>query len=214
MIQLFNFIFILLFFGQPEKTAKQFGKINGVNYAASVKKQNSMKALSIGDTAPSFEGKDQNGNKIILSEMLKKGKVVLIFYRGQWCPVCNRHLSQLQDSLQMVLDKGAAVIAVTPERQEYIQKMIVKTNVAFPIIYDEEYRIMNAYGVAFKPKKVEVFIYNTMLGAKLKKANWDESNTLPVPATYIIDIDGKIKYAHFNPDYKKRASVKDILKNL
>ncbi|MCH8318549.1 MAG: AhpC/TSA family protein [Bacteroidetes bacterium] len=173
-----------------------------------------MKPLSIGDTAPSFEGKDQNGNKIILSEMLKKGKVVLIFYRGQWCPVCNRHLSQLQDSLQMVLDKGAAVIAVTPERQEYIQKMIVKTNVTFPIIYDEEYRIMNAYGVAFRQKKVEVFIYNTMLGAKLKKANWDESNTLPVPATYIIDIDGKIKYAHFNPDYKKRASVKDILKNL
>ncbi|MBD3631314.1 peroxiredoxin-like family protein [Cyclobacterium sp.] len=173
-----------------------------------------MKALSVGSVAPNFMGVDQNAQNINLNDLLNKGPVVLIFYRGQWCPICKKHLSKLQDELQTVLDRGASVIAVTPERQEYIQKTIVKTNITFPVIYDEGYKIMNAYGVSYKMKNTEAFIINTMLGASLKKANWDDSNTLPVPATYIIGIDGIIKYVHFNPDYKKRASVNEILKQL
>lgn len=177
-------------------------------------KCNAQTVAPKGSVAPRFTGTDQNGKAIDLNKLLEKGPVVLIFYRGQWCPLCNKHLSKLQNELQKILDKGASVIAVTPEKQENIQKTIVKTSVTFPIIYDEGYKIMNAYGVAFHPKKSEVLMYNTMLGAKLKNANWDNSNTLPVPATYIIGTDGKIKYVHFNPDYKERASIDEILKNL
>ena len=175
---------------------------------------NEMIKLSKGDQAPLFEGVDQNGENINLAELLKKGPAVLIFYRGQWCPVCSKHLSGLQDSLQMILDKGASVIAVSPEKTENIKKIIEKTNATFPILYDEGYKIMNAYGVAYKETAENVEKYNTYLNADLGNANWDGSNTLPVPATYVIGVDGKIKYVHFNPDYTDRASISEILKQL
>ncbi|MCH7612954.1 MAG: AhpC/TSA family protein [Candidatus Marinimicrobia bacterium] len=175
---------------------------------------NQMIKLSKGDRAPLFEGVDQNGENINLAELLEKGSAVLIFYRGQWCPFCSKHLSELQDSLQMILDKGVSVIAVSPEKTENIKKTILKTNATFPILYDEGYKIMNAYGVAYKETTENVEKYNTYLKADLENANWDGSNTLPVPATYVIGVDGKIKYVHFNPDYKDRASVSEILKQL
>ncbi|MCH8318904.1 MAG: AhpC/TSA family protein [Bacteroidetes bacterium] len=179
-----------------------------------IKNTNEMITLSKGDQAPLFEGVDQNGNNIKLTELLEKGPAVLIFYRGQWCPVCSKHLSELQDSLQMILDKEASVIAVSPEKTENIKKTIEKTNATFPILYDEGYKIMNAYGVAYQETAENVEKYNNYLNADLENANWDDNNTLPVPATYVIGVDGKIKYVHFNPDYTDRASISEILKQL
>ena len=114
----------------------------------------------------------------------------------------------------MILDKGVSVIAVSPEKTENIKKTILKTNATFPILYDEGYKIMKAYGVAYIETTENVEKYNTYLKADLGNANWDGSNTLPIPATYIIGVDGKIKYVHFNPDYKDRTSVSEILKQL
>ena len=186
------------------------------NKTIAIDDQNTNKMIKLlnGDEAPLFEGTDQNGNNIKLTELLEKGPVVLVFYRGQWCPICSRHLSELQDSLQIILDKGASVIDVSPEKPGNVKKTIEKTNVTFPVLYDEGYKIMKAYGVAYKETDENVEKYNNYLKADLKNANWDGSNTLPVPATYVIGTDGKIKYVHFNPDYTDRASVSEILKQL
>jgi len=164
--------------------------------------------------ATSFKTIDHNGNKIKLKKILKKGPVVIIFYRGQWCPICNKHLAKLQDGLEAVRAKGAQIIAVTPEKQENIDKTLVKTNITFPVIYDENYSIMRAYHVDFIPKKKTTLLYNTVLNANLKNIQSDDSQTPPMPATYIIGTDGKIKYVHFDPDYKNRAIIEEILKNL
>src|SRR5690348_16035733 len=70
--------------------------------------QQAPEGLFINSKAPDFKGTDQNGNTVRLKDLIKKGDVVLVFYRGQWCPFCNRYLSKLQDSLQLILDKGAS----------------------------------------------------------------------------------------------------------
>ncbi len=170
--------------------------------------------LEKGETAPNFKVTDHTGKDLELYEMLKEGPVVMIFYRGQWCPVCNKHLANLQEGLEEVKAKGAQIIAVTPEKQENIDKTIVKTNITFPVIYDVDYVIMKAYQVDFIPQKKTTMVYNTFLNADLKNAQSDDSQTLPVPATYIIGTDRKIKYVHFDPDYKNRASINEILENL
>lgn len=175
---------------------------------------NECNGLSVGDKVNDFFGTDQNGNKIQLSELLKKGKVVIVFYRGQWCPVCIPHLKKLQDGLMEIKEKGASILIITPEKQDNIQKTILKTSVTIPIIYDENYMIMEGFDVSFLPGKGLRFMYNTMLRAGLKNAHSDDSQTLPVPATFIIDTDSKIKWRHFERDYKKRASIKEILNQL
>ena len=69
--------------------------------------------LKVNDKAPDFSSKDQNGKIISLKDELKRGKVVLIFYRGQWCPYCNKELKSMEDSLSLITSKGATVVAVT-----------------------------------------------------------------------------------------------------
>ncbi|RLE01562.1 MAG: AhpC/TSA family protein [Bacteroidetes bacterium] len=170
--------------------------------------------LSVGNKVIDFHGTDQEGNKIQLSELLKRGKVVVVFYRGQWCPLCIPHLRKLQDGLMYLIGKGASILIITPEKQENIQKTILKTNIKIPIIYDENYKIMEIFDVAFVPGKGLRVMYNTMLRADLKHSQSDDSQTLPVPATFIIDTDSRIIWRHFDCDYKKRAIIEEILNQL
>jgi len=85
--------------------------------------QEAPEGLFINSKAPNFKAKDQAGNEVELKELLKKGKVVLIFYRGQWSQYCNMYLKKLEDSLQFIKDKGATLVAITPELPENILKI-------------------------------------------------------------------------------------------
>src|SRR6187455_1897869 len=80
--------------------------------------QERPEGLFINSKAPDFKATDQYGKEIRLKDVLKDSLVVLIFYRGQWCPYCNRQLKKLEDSLQLIKDKRAKLIAVTPEKTE------------------------------------------------------------------------------------------------
>jgi peroxiredoxin len=170
--------------------------------------------LKVGAKAPLFNLKDNAGKQIDLKNILKENKsVVLFFYRGQWCPHCNKHIKNLQDSLQLLSAKGAYVIGVSPETASGIDKTIAKTKASFSIISDKDYGIMKAYKVNYvmEPGLAERYKKN---GLDVALANGQTDYVLPVPATYIIDKSGKIKYVFFDKDYKKRPSVKTLAANL
>ena len=176
--------------------------------------QTSPKGLNVNDKAPEFSAKDQNGKMISLKNELKNGSVVLVFYRGQWCPYCNRALKQLEDSLQQIKAKAATVLTVTPEKQENISKTIAKTNSTFSILHDEGLQIMKLYDVAFKVDDKTIETYKKY-GIDFNEANGDINGAnLPVPAVYVINKEGKIVYKFFDVDYRKRSSVKEILEHL
>lgn len=173
-----------------------------------------QKGLKEGDKAPIFTGTDQNGKSVSLKDALKKHRsVVLFFYRGQWCPYCNKHIKELQDSLNLLTAKDAYVIGVTPETKENIDKTIKKTKAGFSIVQDKDDEIMKAYGVNFMMDEATFTKYKGY-GIDLEANNGNNRHTLPVPATYIIDRSGKIKYVHFDPNYQKRASVQLLLSKL
>jgi peroxiredoxin len=176
-----------------------------------VKTVEQANGLKVGHKAPVFSAMDADSNVFQLKEALQNGPVVIIFYRGFWCPVCNKHLGSLQDSLRLIENTGAKVIAISPEKPEYLDVMAEKTGAQFTLLYDEEYRIAKAYDVAYKPTRSQLFTYNVVLGGKLKKTHSDASQQLPIPATFIVNRDGIIVWRQFNRDYKKRASVKDIV---
>ncbi len=173
-----------------------------------------VEALVIGRKAPTIEAVDNSGNAINSDELVKKGKVVVIFYRGAWCPYCQRHMAAMQDSLEMVLNKGASVIVVTPETNESIGKMVEKSGATFSIVNDENYTIMNNYKVAYHLTKQTVPKYFGPVVNRTRKANGNDDDILPVPATYILDEDHKVIYAHFDKDYSQRSTVAEILSYL
>ncbi|MBN1987139.1 MAG: AhpC/TSA family protein [Prolixibacteraceae bacterium] len=178
------------------------------------KKVKEAKGLKVGSQAPGFSARDLKDNVFSLNSALGKGPVVLIFYRGQWCPFCNKHLKKLEQSLDKIYEKGASVVAISPEKSEFLKRTADKTKASFSLLYDEDYKIAEAFDVAFRPTKFERAIYNKILKADLKNAHSDDSQQLPIPATFIIGKDGKITWRHFNPDYKKRSTVDDIVKNI
>jgi peroxiredoxin len=175
--------------------------------------QDKPTGLNLSDKAPLFSAKDQSGKTVSLKKQLKSGKVVLVFYRGQWCPYCNKQLSQLEDSLSAITGKGATVIAITPEKAENIDKTIAKTKAGFSILHDKGLVIMNAYKVAFAVDEKTIVKYKGY-GIDFTEANGSNGANLPVPAVYIIEKNGTISYKYFDTDYTKRASVKDILDHL
>lgn len=170
--------------------------------------------LKTGVQAPAFAAKDNSGKTLDLKSLLRAHKaVVLFFYRGQWCPYCNKQIKQLQDSLQLLTDKGAYVIGVTPETAENINKTIDKTHASFSIIQDSGYKIMKAYDVNYTVDPVLLGKLKNY-GVDLEKNNGNADHVLPVPATYVISKSGKIIYAHFDKDYTKRSSVSAIVSML
>jgi peroxiredoxin len=175
--------------------------------------QEAPKGLALQEKAPDFSAKDQTGTTINLKEQLKKGSVVLVFYRGQWCPYCNKQLSKLEDSLQLIKAKGASLIAVTPEKPENINKTVAKTKATYPILFDEGLQIMKSYDVAFAVDNNTIEKYKKY-GIDFTQSNGANGANLPVPAIYVINKEGVVVFRHFDADYRKRASVADILKYL
>ena len=175
--------------------------------------QDKPEGLFINSKAPDFRAKDQNGNEVSLKEMRKKGPVVVVFYRGNWCPYCNRFLKKLQDSLQYLSEKGAQVVAITPEATEGIDSTIQKTGVTFPVIYDQDMKIAEGYHVAFKVDDRTLARYKSA-GIDLLKNNQQKNAQLPVPAVYIVNREGSVTFRYFDEDYRKRVSVAEIRKNL
>ena len=167
--------------------------------------------LKKGDKAPLFAATDNTGKPLNLKAILATHKaVVLFFYRGQWCPYCNKQIKHLEDSLTLLSAKGAYVVGVTPETGENINKTIEKTRASFSIIQDKGYAIMKAYQVDYVMDDSMLAKYKNY-GIDIEKNNGNTDHVLPVPATYVIGKDGKLVFVHFDKDYTKRPSVKAIL---
>lgn len=169
--------------------------------------------LFINSKAPEFKLKDQSGVDVSLKELRKKGPVVVLFYRGNWCPYCSRQLKALQDSLGVLYDKGVQVVAITAEKQEGIDSTIRKSGAVFPILHDPDMKVAAAYQVAFPVDEKTVNRYK-MAGIDLAKTNGQKVVTLPVPAVYIVNKDGAVTYRFFDENYRNRVPVSEIARNI
>ena len=180
---------------------------------SSASAQEKPEGLFLNSKAPDFKLKDQSGIEVSLKELRKKGQTVVIFYRGNWCPYCSRQLKNLNDSLALIIAKGAQLVAITPEASAGIDSTITKTGAVFPILYDEGSKMAAAYQVSYKVDDRTVSRYK-MTGIDLLKNNGQKQVVLPVPAVYIINTEGTVTYRYFDENYKKRVSVAEILKNI
>ena len=169
------------------------------------------KGLLIGEAAPDFSGTTLDNEKLQLSVMLKEGPVVMFFYRGYWCPKCDRHLEAFADSLQMLTDIGLQVVAITPETVEGIERTVEQSGINFHVLSDPGGKIMADYDVDFKVTEDYSSRILKGKGVDIATSNGSDEAWLPVPATFIISTDQEIFWRHFNWNYGKRAGVRDIL---
>jgi peroxiredoxin len=170
--------------------------------------------LTPGDKAPSFTGYDQAGTQTELKNLLAKGPLVLFFYRGKWSAECSSYLNNLQDSVNIISDLGATLVAITPESIENVEQTVKFHNITFRVIYDCQEKIMDDYRLMYNVTPAYQDQIKKTLSIDIAVNNGRDKAHLPVTATYIISREGIITAAFINPDFSKRAPVKWIIRNL
>jgi peroxiredoxin len=205
-------IFLLLLFSM---TAVLKGQVIAVS-AFGIETENSPvpHGLQPGDKAPDFAGYDQAGKHVQSKEILKSGPIVLFFYRGKWCPVCSKYLNNYQDSINILLDMGVNVVAVTPESVENVEQTVNLHKLSFTVIYDCQEQIMKDYDVFFNVTRDYQDLVLKKYSIDIAGNNGRDAAHLPVPATYIISREGMIVAVQFDLDFNNRASVQWMIKNL
>lgn len=165
-------------------------------------------AKNVGDTAPKFTLQNALGKEVSLKTYLDKGPVVLVYYRGGWCPYCNLTLHYLQEELPNFKAQGATLIAISPEVPDQSITTAEKHELAFEVLSDVGNKVAKQYGVVFKLTDEVAKIYNEKFD--LNTHNGDNSNELPLAATYIINSAGVIEYAFLDVDYRNRAEPSEL----
>lgn len=167
--------------------------------------------LKVGDRAPDFNLKNAFGKSISLSSFTKKGPVILVFYRGAWCGICNIQLHSLNASLPTFKKYGAQLLAVTPQKPDRSQEQIKKDGYPFEIVSDLDYSVLKKYNLYFEIPEYIKKLNIEKFALDLADYNGEGRYGLPVPATYIVDEKGIIRAAYANTDYTQRMEPKDIL---
>jgi peroxiredoxin len=158
-------------------------------------------ALKMGQSAPEFTLPDAFGEEISLKTLLVKGPVVISFYRGEWCPFCNIELHGLQEALPKMQELGATLIAISPEKPDCGIVATQKNKLTFPVLSDFGNTVARQFGIVFQiGQELKEFSKNVFKN-DIALRNGEDSYELPVPATYVIDTTGLIRFAHVDVDY-------------
>ncbi len=172
-------------------------------------------ALRVGQTAPDFTLPDAFGKQVALRDLLARGPVVLSFYRGEWCPFCNLELHALQQVLPSMQALGATLVAISPEKPDFGVIATEKNQLTFPVLSDLGNRVARQFGIVFQVgpevRKLSLEVFKNDFAPR----NGDSSYELPVPATFVLDSTGTVRFAHVDPDYQLgRAEPQTILASL
>lgn len=175
------------------------------------RKYNKELKANVGDQAPLFELPDAVGSAVKLEELLLKNRVILIFYRGGWCPFCNIQLRGYQNALPDFKKAGAIIVAISPQLPDKSLSMEEKLGLQFMVLSDQGNDVARAYTgiLKYEGKSAQAL---TDFGVNLHEFNDDDSGEVPIPAVFVINQDGKIVFAQSEGgDYKNRVKAQDVL---
>jgi peroxiredoxin len=159
------------------------------------------RSLKVGQTAPEFTLLDAYGREVSLKTLLAKGPVVVSFYRGEWCPYCNIQLHGLQEALPKMQELGATLVAISPEKPDHAIVATEKNNLTFPVLSDFGNNVARQFGIVFQVSEQQNEFSKNVFKNDIAFRNGEDSYELPVPATYVIDTKGVIRFAHADVDY-------------
>jgi peroxiredoxin len=162
-----------------------------------------------GEPMPPFVLSDDAGHMVHLDQLLRQGPVAVTFHRGHWCPYCRININALAQAHKDIAAEGGQIVAIMPDRQKFVADFKSEQKVPFPILTD----IDNGYAMS-----INLMIW---VGAEMQKMmegrqdlptfQGNSSWMLPIPATFVVGRDGRIKARFMDPDYRKPMAIADVL---
>lgn len=169
-----------------------------------------LKALQTGDILPAFSLPDAFGKQITSEALLSQGPLVINFYRGGWCPYCNLELKSYQEVLPDIHEFGAQLVAISPNMPDNSLSSMEKHKLEFPVLSDVGNTVARQFGLVFSlHEDLRPFYLN--MGIDIPTFNGDDSFELPIPATYVVDTDGRIMLHFVDANYANRLEPALVL---
>jgi peroxiredoxin len=170
-------------------------------------------APHVGEPMPSFHLPDEAGRVVSLDRLLSKGPVAVTFHRGHWCPYCRLNTKALAEAQTEIEGEGCQIVAIMPDRQQFAEKFKTESQARFPILTDMD----NGYALSLNlviwvGAEMERMIASA--GRDIPNYQGNTSWMLPIPATFVVGADGKVKARFVDPDYRKRVAIEALLRAL
>jgi peroxiredoxin len=193
----------------PEETqamhAAAVAELKARNLAAGV--------LRVGAQAPSFELPDHDGKIVRLAELLARGRLVICFIRGRWCPFCVGQMEAINLVLPQIEQVGSSLVAISPQTVKQSYFMHDQHKLRFPLLADAGNKLARQFGLTYRVPAAQEAVYRRAF-VNLPFTNGDDSWELPIPATFVIDRNGTVVYAWANEDYSERPEPGHIVECL
>jgi len=178
---------------------------------AELKKQNlAANIFPVGSKLPEFQLQDHDGKTVSSADMLTKGRLVLCFIRGRWCPFCVAQMEAMNLILPEIEQAGAKFAAISPQTIQQSFFMRDQHRLRFPLLSDPGNNVARQFGLTYRVPDEQRAVYQRAF-VNLPFVNGDDSWGLPIPATYIIDSDSTVLHASANEDYTERPEPGEIL---
>jgi len=167
-------------------------------------------APQLGEPMPPFYLPDEAGRMVSLNDLLSKGPVAVTFHRGHWCPYCRLNTNALAQAQKEIEGEGCQIVAIMPDRQQFAEKFKTELQARFPILTDMD----NGYALSLNlviwvGAEMERMI--SAAGRDIPNYQGNASWMLPIPATFVVGTDGKVKARFVDPDYRKRMAIEGMI---
>lgn len=167
-------------------------------------------APQVGDVMPDFLLPDSTGKLVGLDDLLEAGPVALVFHRGHWCSYCRMSIDALAKANEAAKVAGLQIVAIVPDIQEFAEAFRADAHGAIPVLCDVD----NGFAASLN---LVVWIGDELTtltkkaGIDLPRYQGNDSWSLPIPATFVVDRNRRIVARFVDPDYRKRMPIEDLL---
>lgn len=190
----------IMTFTQVVATPLMNGQLDTVKTQTYPKQSTDISPLLIGEKIPAVKVPAADGRLYDLNAAVCQKPTILIFYRGGWCPFCNRELAGIQSIQTNLVKLGYQIIAISTDSPRNLSKSAEKNQLTYTLLSDADLAVSKQFGLAFEAPVAYSKTLET--GSDGKNVN----KLLPVPSVFILDKKGVIQFEYINPDYRQRIS--------
>jgi peroxiredoxin len=165
--------------------------------------------ILINSTIPNTPVKTINGEEVLLHDVVKEKPTVFVFYRGGWCPYCTRHMAELAQIEEQILEMGYQIVGISVDRPEVLRATLDEVELKYTLLSDSPANALKGFGLAYEVDQATVDRYMNV-GIDLEGNAGYDHHILPAPAVYFVDQEGTVNFQYVNPNYRERISG-DIL---
>lgn len=172
------------------------------------------RALKTGQLVPEFSLIDLRGKAVGSAELLHRAPLVIVFFRGRWCPYCVAQLEALRDA-SLRFTNGGTVIAVSPQTLRQLEFMREQHRLNFPLFRDEGNEVAQKFGITYAiPQEQQELYRRSFVNLPFINGANHEPWTLPIPSTFIVDATGRLRYVSLHPEFTERDDPETLINQL